>query len=68
VDRRNQIFLTSQYLVRPNKSSHLYTKTRIGHLSYNSRTFIKRLNFLLFLYLIFFVVCEFLFFVLLTSP
>jgi hypothetical protein len=53
-------------LVRPNQSSSLYTNTRIRCLRNNSRTFTKRLNFLFFLYLVFFT-CFF-FSILLTSP
>jgi hypothetical protein len=46
----------ASHLVRPYQNSCLYTNTRIGHLRNNSRTFTKRLNLLLFLYLVSIVV------------
>jgi hypothetical protein len=54
--QRTKYHSQASNLVRPHKSSCLYINTRIGHLRNNSRTFTKRLNFLLLLYLVFFVV------------
>jgi hypothetical protein len=48
--------LQTSHLVRPHQSFCLHANTRIGCLRNNSRTFTKKLNFSLFLYLVFFVV------------
>jgi hypothetical protein len=70
VDRRPKYYSQASYLLRPQQSFHLYANIRIVHIRNNSRNFIKRLNFLWFLNLVFFIVSFFLFFcpVLLTSP
>jgi hypothetical protein len=63
VERRNQIL--------PQRL-HLHANTRIGHLRKNSRTFTKRLNFMWFLNLAFFItsflILIFIIPALLTSP
>jgi hypothetical protein len=56
VDRSYQYYSQASHLVRPHQSSRLYANNRIGRLTNNSRTFTKGLNFLLFMYLQFFVV------------
>jgi hypothetical protein len=61
----------ASYLVKPHQSSNLYANTRIICLRNNSRTFTKKLNFLLslFLFVVFVFFCVWIFFsVLLTSP
>jgi hypothetical protein len=50
------------HLVRPHQSFHLYTNTSIEHLRNNSTTFTKRLNFLWFLNLVFYIVFYFYFY------
>jgi hypothetical protein len=57
---RTKYYTQASHLVRPHYSFHFYTNTRIGHLSYNSRIFAKRLNFLWFLNLVFFYYVSFL--------
>jgi hypothetical protein len=51
----------ASHLVRPYQSFRLYGNTRIGHLWNNHRTFTKRVNFLWFLNLLFFILLCFLF-------
>jgi hypothetical protein len=62
VDGGNQILLTNQSPVTPHQSFCLYTNIRIENLRNNSRTLTKKLNFLLFLYLLFFIFFLWLFF------
>jgi hypothetical protein len=50
---RNKYYSQTSHLVRPHQSSCLYANIRTGRLRNNSRTFTKRMNFLLFLYLVF---------------
>jgi hypothetical protein len=64
---RTKYYSQASHLVRQPQSFHLYTNTRIGHQRSNSKTFAKRLNFLWFLYLLFFLLCFFSS-ALLTSP
>jgi hypothetical protein len=67
VDRKNQILLISQSPGDTTSELHLYTNTRIGCLRNNSITFTKKLNFLLFLCLLFllflFCVCFIFFYI-----
>jgi hypothetical protein len=70
VDRKTTYYPQTSHLVRPHQSFCLYTNARIGNLKNNFRTLTKRLNFLWFLNLVFFVVflSFFLILALLTSP
>jgi hypothetical protein len=56
VDRRTKYYSQHSLLVRTHQSFYLCTNTRFGHLRNNSSTFTKRLNFLWFLNLLFFIV------------
>jgi hypothetical protein len=56
VDRRTKYYSQHSLLVRTHQSFYLCTNTRFGHLRNNSSTFTKRLNFLWFLNLMFFIV------------
>jgi hypothetical protein len=66
VGRRPKYHPQASHLVGPHQRSHSYANSKVGFLRNNSRTFTKRLNFLLFLYLVSFFV--FFFSILLISP